>query len=108
MRRRGEVQVIMWEVYVSTGAAMATRGDLVGAEPDERPFPTSCPFNYAVLALACMANNPDDRPPMYQIYEVLTSLDVELTTGFYIDWSGTQRVRSACAVALTVCLSRLL
>jgi hypothetical protein len=87
--------VIMWEVYVASLSSIS-HGELVGGEPDGRPFPTSCPFNYAVLALACMASNPDDRPPMYQIYEVLTSLDVELTTGFYIDWSGTQRVCAAC------------
>ena len=57
-------------------------------------FPDSCPFNYAVLALACMSQNPEDRPPMFQIQEVLRSVDVEVGSGrHYMDWTGSHRVR---------------
>lgn len=35
--------------------------------PDFPDLPDVCPFNYAVLALACMAPTPEDRPPFFQV-----------------------------------------
>lgn len=65
----------------------------VQQDPSFPGFPAVCPFNYAVLSMACMAANPEDRPPIYQAYEVLTSLEVELAAGTFFDWTGMQRVR---------------
>jgi hypothetical protein len=61
--------------------------------PEFATFPSHCPFSYAVLSLACMAPTPTDRPPFFQIFEVLSSLRVELGSGRYRDWAGQERVR---------------
>ena len=61
--------------------------------PDFPNLPDYCPFTYAVLALACMAPVPGDRPPFFQVFEVLSSLDAELASGSYVDWAGQTRVR---------------
>lgn len=82
----------MWEVFMSRAPFLETAS---GVQPDPSfpGFPAVCPFNYAVLSMACMAASPDDRPPVNQVYEVLTSLEVELAAGIYFDWTGVQRVR---------------
>lgn len=84
----------MWEVFMSRPPVSMTDSGL-RQDPSFPGFPAVCPFNYAVLSTACMASNPDDRPPIYQAYEVLTSLEVELAAGTFFDWTGTQRVQSA-------------
>ena len=82
----------MWELFVPDAAARCMHG-VATAEIAAPTFPNSCPFNYAVLALACMSKNPDDRPPLFQIQDVLQALNVEVTTGqSYLDWTGSQRV----------------
>lgn len=89
--------VILWEVFLGQPPFVLTDS---GAAPHPQfpTFPSHCPFNYAVLALACMAPVPADRPPFFQVVEVLTSLDVELSGATYVDWSGTQRVRPPALV----------
>ena len=84
--------VIMWEIFMGCPPFVVGRA---GPEkhPDLPGFPPHSPFNYAVLALACMTPVPEDRPPFSQIVEVLTSLDVELANGEYRDLSGHVRVR---------------
>ena len=83
----------MWELLVPDAAAHCMHSGAT-AETAAPTFSDSCPFNYAVLALACMSKNPDDRPPLFQIQEVLQALNVEVTTGqSYLDWTGAQRVR---------------
>lgn len=86
------LQVIMWQVFMSR-TPFIENAPGVQQDPSFPGFPAVCPFNYAVLAMACMAANPEDRPPVYQAYEVLTSLEVDLAAGTYFDWTGTQRVR---------------
>lgn len=84
----------MWELFVPNAASFCGRHG-ASAELAAPTFPNSCPFNYAVLSLACMAKNPDDRPPMFHVQEVLKSLDAEVTTNqSYLDWTGSQRVRT--------------
>jgi hypothetical protein len=83
---------MMWELLVPNAAAYCGQG-MATTEIAAPTFPHSCPFNYAVLSLACMANNPDDRPPMLQVQEVLQALDAEVTRGLtYLDCTGSQRV----------------
>eukprot|EP00892_Ulva_mutabilis_P000662 jgi/Ulvmu1/10597/UM065_0051.1 len=82
--------VIMWEVFMSRAPCLETAAGMQ-QDPSFPGFPAVCPFNYAVLSMACMAANPEDRPPVHQAYEVLTSLEVELAAGIYFDWTGAQR-----------------
>lgn len=90
--KRYLLQVMMWEVFMSRQPFLQTLSG-VEKDPNFPSFPTVCPFNYAVLSMACMAQNPEDRPSMNQIFEVLTSLEVDLATGTFFDWTGSQRVR---------------
>jgi serine/threonine protein kinase len=98
--------VILWEVFMGQPPYVISQDGAAVQHPDFPTFPSHCPFNYAVLALACMAPVPADRPPFFQVFEVLTSLDVELSNGLYVDWAGKTRVRPvarvlpACFVAL--------
>lgn len=88
--------VVMWEIFMGCPPYITGPAGLE-QHPDFPSFPSHCPFNYAVLALACMAPSPEDRPPFFQIFEVLTSLDVELANGDYRDWAGQMRVRLCVA-----------
>ena len=84
--------VILWEVFTGE-LPYVTQDRRAEQHPDFPNLPDYCPFNYAVLALACMAPVPGDRPPFFQVFEVLSSLDAELASGSYVDWAGQTRVR---------------
>jgi Protein tyrosine and serine/threonine kinase len=93
---------VLWQLFSGTPPfTLSLAGDVVQA-PDFPTFPDHAPFNYAVLALACMAPEPGERPPFFQAYEVLAALEGELGSGTYVDWTGHSGVRGTLPVRTIV------
>lgn len=84
---------LLWEAFSSRRPFIMRPDGAYVPHPDFPSFPDVAPFNYAVLALACMAPVPAERPPAFQVFEVLSALEAELAASSYVDWSGQTRVR---------------
>jgi Protein tyrosine and serine/threonine kinase len=66
--------VILWELFMGQPPCLETPSGHLSHHTSFPTFPDFCPFNYAVLALACMAPEPRERPPMYQVRNCILTL----------------------------------
>lgn len=76
--RRQSVQrgagVMMWEVFHCCPPYTRGRGGKWQLRPEFPRFPADCPLSFALLAVSCIAHEPQRRPNFWQVCSVLEDL----------------------------------
>ncbi|GMH38812.1 hypothetical protein BSKO_06710 [Bryopsis sp. KO-2023] len=81
--------VVMWELYHSQECyepkldENGKKSESLGYHNLFPKFPVTCPMPFAMLCVACVSPNPDDRPDFPIVVQVLKALLLKLKAGDY-------------------------